>query len=372
LDTNTETHLLIFYGWWQFAVCLFAFLALLAIWHHIGRKKGDVGQLWLALSILCWSFSGACEVYFAQASLTDNTVLEQSNLGVFRSIFSLLNSLFILLALPWFKYIPKSLDAIIKSKYWKYIVGIPFLFSLMPAISRSLSGKEHFVIIEFDVYYALFTLGFLGLVLFESFMKRRLPMLAYLSVVCILITLLAEILKLTGTNLNMILMSAIFKTSLIMIFFALAMSWVKELSEKVIPAASELFLKLKLKKTVSGKFEHTVKVAGFPGKDEIDIKLTPANFNLLKVFAQRKIEAKNEWLEIKPKNESRTGKTYDINDHNEVKRIIRSLLDGVFGKNLWTKEHHESPLKSAMFEMSEKRERKIRLKIPVSNIALAP
>ena len=115
----------------------------------------------------------------------------------------------------------------------------PFVFSLMPVVSRLVSGDAH-SIIEFDVFYSLFTLGFLAIVLFESFVKRRLQMLAYLSIVCILVTLSAEVLKLTGTNLNMLLLSAIFKTSLIMIFFALAMSWVKELAEKFNKAIAEV------------------------------------------------------------------------------------------------------------------------------------
>ena len=61
-----NSELLSFYGWWQFVVCLFGFIALLRIWWHIGRKQKDFGQVWLALSILCWSFSGAFEIYFAQ------------------------------------------------------------------------------------------------------------------------------------------------------------------------------------------------------------------------------------------------------------------------------------------------------------------
>ena len=371
MSGQVEKHLLIFYGWWQFAVCLFAFLALLSIWYHIGRKQKDYGQLWLALSILCWSFSGAFEVFYAQNNLASSENYSDSFVDVYRSIFSLLNSLFILLALPWFKYIPKKLDAIIHSKYWNFIVGLPFIFSLLPSLSRVFLNKEHSIIIELDVYYALFTLGFLGLVLFESFRKRKLPLLAILSIVCILITLIAEILKLTGSDLNMILLSAIFKTSLIMIFFALAMSWVKELAENIIPTAKDIFLNLRLVKNGDGKFEHIAHVKGFPGKEDQDIKLSPANFKLLELFVKRKLDTDNEWLEIKPKSESRTGKVYDIKDHNEIKRITHSILDGVFGKQMWTKEQHEAPLKSTIFEMSEKRERKIRLKIPADNLSLS-
>jgi len=182
--------------------------------------------------------------------------------------------------------------------------------------------------------------------------------------------LIADILKLTGSVLNRILMSAIFKTSLIMIFFALALSWVKELSERIIPIASNLHLNFRKEKTTTGKFYHIVKLSGFPNRENIDLKLTPANFNLFKLFAQRKMETDNEWLEIKPKSDTRTGKEYDIKDHNEIKRMTHSILDGVFGKQMWTKEQHEAPLKTALFEMSEKRERKIRLKVPAGNISV--
>ncbi len=372
MGAQIEAHLLEFYGWWQFAVCLFAFCALLAIWYHLGRRRGDKGQLLLAISILCWSFSGLVEVYFAQLSIGDGRALEDTFIRGYRSIFSLLNSLFILLALPWFKYIPLRLDAIIKSKYWIYIVGLPFVFSLLPALSRVLSGREHSVIIEFDVYYSFFTLGFLGLVLYESFVKRRLLMLAYLSLASVLITLIAEVLKLTGSDLNMILMSAIFKTSLIMIFFALAMSWVKEMSESTIPAASDLLLKFIEEKNTAGRIDKLVQIACFPGLESKAIKLTPANYTLLETFALKRLSTENQWLEIKPKSETRAGKHYDIKDHNEIKRLTHSILDGVYGKQMWTKEQHEIPLKSVLFEMSEKRERKIRLKIPASNITRVP
>ncbi|MEO0583544.1 MAG: hypothetical protein AAF135_15070, partial [Bacteroidota bacterium] len=83
-----------FYGWWQFSVCLFAFFALLSIWWHIGKKQHDFGQVWLALSVLCWGISGAFEIYFTSRGITSGYVIDG-----WRSIWSLLNSLFILLAL---------------------------------------------------------------------------------------------------------------------------------------------------------------------------------------------------------------------------------------------------------------------------------
>ncbi len=363
-----NSELLSFYGWWQFTVCAFAFLALLAIWYHIGRKQKDFGQIWLALSVLCWSCSGLVEVYFANYALVDGRIAFRAE--GWRSIFSLFNSLFILLALPWFKYIPKQLQPIISSKFWYLIIGLPFLFSLLPTLSKMISGSDIRLIAELDVYYALLTLGFLGFVLFTSFSKRRLQLLAYLSIICILFTFGAQILKLTGSQIDQTLFSAIFKTSLIMIFFALALSWVKELTENVLPEAGQLFLRFDRQKLNNGKLQHLVHLGGLQGSEERQIALTPALFNLLYKFAQRKKGDKEDWLEIKPKKDARSDRLYDISDHNQIKRLLVCLLDGLFGKDAWTNEQHLKPLKATLFEMSEKRERKIRLRVPARNLSL--
>ena len=365
LQSIPNNEVISFYGWWQFAVCLFAFVALLAVWWHIGKRQNDFGQVWLALSVLCWSISGLLEVYFSEIAVGSESIQEG-----WRSILSLFNSLFILLALPWFRYLPKPLAHIIKSKYWVYIVGLPFLFSILPTINKMVSGKSMFVISELDVYYAFLTLGFLGYVLWESFAKRRLKALAWLSLLCILITLIAQLYKLTDSSINLTLFSAIFKTCLIMIFFALALSWVKELSESVIPIAQHLKIDFSNLKLSGGKKEQSVSFKGFPGNSERRITLTPALFNLLLKFAERRKNVADDWLEIKPKNSIHHKKDYDINDHNEIKRLLFALLDGLFGKGNWTQDHHLKPLKAALFEMSAQRERKIRLAVPAENISI--
>ncbi len=365
LKMTVDNEILSFYGWWQFAVCLFAFIGLLAIWWHIGKRQNDFGQVWLALSVLCWSVSGAVEVYYTQYDFAMNDSL----LDGWRSILSLFNSLFILLALPWFRYLPKSIAHIINSKYWIYIVGLPFLFSMLPTVSKMLLGSSLSVISELDVYYAFLTLGFLGYVLWESFAKRRLKILAWLSLMTILVTLIAQLYKLTDSSINLTLFSAIFKTALIMLFFALALSWVKELAENVIPESRNFFLNFKKQKSANGKLEQFVLLKGLPGGTERKVLLTPALYELFLKFAIRKKEDIDNWLEIKPKNFD-SAKSYDINDYNEIKRLLVALLDGIFGKENWTRDHHLQPLKNTLFEMSEKRERKIRLAVPSENISL--
>ncbi len=359
-----------FYGWWQFSVCTFAFFALFAIWWHLGKEKRDFGQIWLALSVLCWGVLGLVEVFYAKNLLAQMTSgNEPPLLQGLRSILSLCNSFFILLALPYFKYIPSRVKSLVTSNNWYFIAGIPFLFALLPMLSIIFTGESYKILSQLDLYYAFFTLVFLGFVLYESFAKRDLKLLAYLSVVCILITLIGQVLKLSGGSVNMLLVSAIFKTCLIMLFFALALSWVKDLIEEK-PLLSQ-FLKLSLskQKNEKGKFENWVFIQGIPNKNQCAIRLTKSPFDLLMLFAQKR-QSDNPWLEIKPKSESRPSKVYDIQDYNQIKRLIEGLLDGIYGKGNWLKAKHFESLKSALFEGDESKSRRIKLKIPADNIQL--
>ena len=287
----------------------------------------------------------------------------------FRSVLSLFNSIFILMALPWFRYLPSSIEPVIKSRYWIYIVGLPFLFSLLPTMGKIMTGNSEVLISELDVYYSILTLIFLGMVLWESFTKRKLYSLALLSMVSIGLTLAAQFFKMYGSNVNMMLFSAIFKTTLIMIFFALALSWVKELSENIIPLAKHLYLTL-YKLRNQDKYEYIAEIDGLLDREKRRARLSLVSFELLQKFARATMSKNDAWLEIKPKSETRAKKAYDINDHNEIKRLLSGLLDGIFGKNRWTRNQHESVFRNVFFEMSPRRERKIRLKVPPENITL--
>lgn len=359
-----DQNLLYFYGWWQLSVCLFAFIALLSIWFHIGKKLKDRGQVFLAFSVLCWSISGLITILSLQSLGTSQA---QMIFDGSLSILSMLNSLFILLALPWFKYIPEIIKPLIQSKLWIWIIGVPFLFSLLPTISKMYIAESPSLVSELDVYYSTFTLLFLGSVLWESFAKRQLKSLSYLSLFCIMITFLAQVLKLNDNTQNLILFSAIFKSCLIMIFFALALSWVKEIAENVIPDFKLLSLSLSKTRDAENKWNHVVQLAGLPGDPRI-FNITKSNYELLELFVIRRI-SNEDWLEIKPKS-SPINRSYEINDHNEIKRLLHSILDGAFGKENWNKENHEIPLRQALFELSPKRERKIRLRLLPESLSI--
>ena len=363
-EITASMELLKFYGWWEFVVCSFAFVALMSIWYHIGKRQKDFGPVWLAFSVLCWAFSGLVELLFWDSS--SNELHYRDGL---RSILSLMNSLFILMALPWFKYLPKPFEALIKSRFWMYIIGIPFVFALLPTLHKMFLARNSSLISELDVYYALLTLVFLGFVLWESFVKRRLPILGWLSLTTVLVTLLAQVFKFIGDGSNLLLFSAIFKTTLIMLFFALALSWVKELVETIIPGPYQLNMRFGNIRTGENKSHKAVVLQGFPGNEDRSIQLSPSLYGLLKTFAERKLSTDEGWLEIKPKNFDHN-KSYDINDHNELKRLLEALLNGLFGKEAWTKDKHYTPLKNTLFELSESQARKIRLQLPKENILI--
>ena len=148
-----------------------------------------------------------------------------------------------------------------------------------------------------------------------------------------------------------------------MIFFSLALSWVKDISETLSVATEKLSLRLLQQKNEQGKWEYWVSLGGIFSIEAKKISLSKTNFALLEKFISKKLNETEGWLEIKPKSDLRDGKQYDINDHNEVKRLVSSLLDGLFGKSAWSKEQHEKPLKAALFEVSKNRDRKIRLSV---------
>ncbi|MEM9916746.1 MAG: hypothetical protein AAF990_01545 [Bacteroidota bacterium] len=400
-ESLVELELLTFFGYWQILTGFFAFVALLGIWWHIGRKQKDFGQVWLALSVLCWSFSGSVEVYFANQTNQEVEVVQKALdaelanmdgarledggftaaldklearkakqktlLDGLRSILSLLNSLFILMALPTFRHIPKPIEFLLQSKAWFPFIFLAFLICFLAILSTFAAGPSHFTVV-LDVIYALVpTLPFLGWILWESFDKRGLKILAWLSVLCIAFTTVAQLYKLYADDPILILMAAVFKTSLIMIFFALALSWVKELSEFVVPQPGHLYLYFDRHKSASGKVVHIIRLKGLPWPAELPLTLTRSPFNLLLKFAQHKQQEADGWLEIKPKKGSRNGKEYDIQDHNQLIRLLSSLLDEVARQQGGTSLDRKQ-LKEVLFESSPERERLIRLRIPPVNL----
>ena len=142
------------------------------------------------------------------------------------------------------------------------------------------------------------------------------------------------------------------------------------LTEKISSSSADVFLKTFRIKKNEKSFVNKLSVKGLNGNKEKVIDLSNKNYDLITKFISKKANDGEGWLEIKPKSDTRSGKLFDINDHNEIKRLVISILDGIYGKGLWSKVEHELPLKSILFEMSSQRERKIRLLIPPTNLEM--
>ena len=139
------------------------------------------------------------------------------------------------------------------------------------------------------------------------------------------------------------------------------------MTENIIPNFKQLHLEFR-KKERGSTDRNLIVLSGIPKVGLEPIQLSPANYNLIKKFALRRKNNEEGWLEIKPKEIIK--KEFDIKDHNEIKRFISAFLDGLFGSGSWTKEQHFVPLKEALLELSDKRERKIRLRLQPKQITI--
>ena len=327
--------------------------------------------MWLSLAVLAWAVSGVIDIFYAFAlrNTSSGQAIDPTNFDAWRSLVSLINSAFILLALPCFKHIPKIINPIIKSPYWRFWVLITFIFSAIATLLLwGVSGTaDRAFIYSVDVFYAVFTLIFLGLVIWASFEKRGLKTLAYLSAICIACTLIAQLFKLDDSDFLKVFFSCTFKTILIMLFFAVTLSWIQELSKTFIPKPKDLHLVFNKKKNGLNKFEHNVVLTIPPKIQTQQISFTEKNYELFLKFAQKRVQAQQEkdaWLEMQPKSNI-NNKEYDLRDYNQINRILDTILNDVYGAENWTAENERNHLKQVLFEYKN---RKIRLNIAPENI----
>ncbi|MBX2874279.1 MAG: hypothetical protein KTR30_19320 [Saprospiraceae bacterium] len=369
---SEQLHL--FYGYWQIAICSFAFLALFSIWQHItkGNDQGqrDLGLFWLSVAILVWALSGALEVYYA-AGLADPNFDSTQYEGL-KSMLSIFNSAFILLALPRFRHVPKVIRPVVRSESWRWLVISTFGFSIVLTLLM-LSGviipKRITLISSVDLIYAIFTLFFLGLTLWASFERRGLTILAYLAGISIAFTLAAQVLKLGDSDFLKILLNTTFKTILIVLFFALALSWVEELgkSARSILSTRNLAIQFSTGRNHQNRREYIVHLQLPEAQDWERIYFTAKPFLLLHRFAEkRKTEGiDGGWLEIQPKTAVK--KDYDIKDYNEIGRILDTICSHM-SKSDSLPTISKGDLKEILFEYGKSR--RIRLRVQAEHIEL--
>ena len=377
----------LFFGYWQVVVCLFAFVALMAIWNNFSKNQlnntQDQGLWWLSFSILVWAFSGGLEIYYGiYFESIQSNYKQQLLLNSGRSLLSILNSTFILLSLPFFKYVPTvgPLKRIMEPASWKIwiltLAGFVLVLTcclttiLYQLPSSSVSTNQFLTSATnmIDVFYAFLTLLILGITLWNSFDQRNFRALAILTVICIGFTVIAQVMKMGGYDFWGIFFSCTFKTMLIMIFFALALTWVaEEIEAEFIPEPASMLLsfaplqngrKQKIIFTLPNQFHSE------------EIWMNQAPYQLLQKFAERRLnESPQEgWLKIKPKG---TNLKHDIASYNQIKSIFKDLLNHKYGKGNWS-EQELNFLRKALIERHQQKDGLYRLRLPAPSIQVLP
>jgi hypothetical protein len=277
-------------------------LLLLAIWYNINKrfrsvlqendskKRIDKGLLYLSMAIFIWVISG-CWEYFG--TLSSSTGVRAFVAAYYRegvSLLSILNDLFLLLALFYSDYAPpfiyKNEKNITKILIAAIITGtltllpLPFLGNKKEIHGLTISALPDLLLSTF--------LAFLLIVSFyRTFLYRGLKVVAIVSVtviVLILISILPDVFHELYSDFTKDLIKIVAKTSFIAITLVLATSWVIELANT--PRPSEMMIKfldwslVKLTIPSKGVYEATI---------EFGSKTTQFT-NLMRFATKRKLE----------------------------------------------------------------------------------
>ncbi len=234
-------------------ISLIGAILLLAIYYNIrkrfrkileeeqNQKRVDKGLLFLSLSLFVWVVAGLWSILGHQFSF-----IEGFGYQIGKYLFSILNNMFILMALFYFHEAPGFIYK--NEKNVRLIVWIIIIVSILTLILSYFYGENQIAAIRVNAIPDLILSGFLSYLLlvscFNTFNHRGLKLVAYISVAVILVMFLSqlpEVFTSLQDEFSNGLIRLISKTSLISLFLLLATSWVIELANT--PVANEMELK---------------------------------------------------------------------------------------------------------------------------------
>jgi len=216
---------------------------LLALWYNIrnrfsqlleedeSQKRVDKGLLYLSFAMFVWVLSG-CWIY--GGTVINYTQTQSYNIAV--NLFSIVNNMFLLLALFYFYYAPGFIYHNIKNI--KKIIVVIILTSIITFILPFVLGENNIVKnIRIsgipDLLLSAFLCYLLGVSFYRTFAHRGLKIIGIISVLVILLTFvsqISEVFLIFGNDFSNNFIKIIAKTSLISIFLVLATTWVIQLA----------------------------------------------------------------------------------------------------------------------------------------------
>ena len=226
-------------------ICI-AFLGgvlLLALWYNIrarfrqlleeddSQKRVDKGLLYLSLAMFVWVLSG-CWIF--GGTIFNFTETQGYQLAV--NLFSIVNNMFLLLALFYFYYAPGFIYH--NKKNIKKIIIAIVLTSLITFVLPFILGEANvYRNIRIsgipDLLLSAFLCYLLGISFYRTFVYRGLKIIAFISVLVILlifVSQISEVFLTFGNDFSNNFIKIIAKTSLISIFLVLATTWVIKLA----------------------------------------------------------------------------------------------------------------------------------------------
>jgi hypothetical protein len=207
-DNDHVMGLKLFYAWWMIVTgAIFGFIFYL-LWRMKNAEKAPKdkieGILWFSRALAVWSISGLLELLVLQSG-----VPVQGEIGIilFKSIFSTLNSVFILFVIPSVEvntgapWLLKEIISLAKNKLGVIVGGIfvfvitALIFGLFQLLHINETNPIWYWLYVPDILYSLFTILALLLVFRAAFRdeKRHVSQMVWVVYLTILLTTLAEV-----------------------------------------------------------------------------------------------------------------------------------------------------------------------------------
>lgn len=232
-----------FYLLSEIYISLIGALLLLAIWSAVQRyfknqlsrevsvNRVDKGLIFLSLSLFVWCGSATVTYINSTTSGSEWIILISQN------IFSILNSLFLILALFYLDHSPSYLYNNEKNakKIITVLVGLSILSFILAIIFKDTTrtyGIRYSVIP--DLVLSLLLSWFLALSLFRTFAHRKMKLVSIVSLVVIALLFVSQLpqaFHIESLSFFNDLIKIVAKTGLISIFLVLGTSWVIEIAQ---------------------------------------------------------------------------------------------------------------------------------------------